>query len=89
MPPINIPERIKTVDTAPPLRVKIKPTTVDATPPPRVQRNIPNIIPPDDPTTPSPRVRPRHSPRHHQGPHVIPQCNMAKHHYLSAIPPYF
>eukprot|EP00957_Ditylum_brightwellii_P149965 11421603-Ditylum_brightwellii.AAC.1 len=72
--PMNIPKRIKTVDT---------------TPPPRVQTKIPHIIPPDDLTTPSPRVQPRRSPRQHQGPHIIPQCNMAQHHYLSAIPPYF
>eukprot|EP00957_Ditylum_brightwellii_P115750 8830136-Ditylum_brightwellii.AAC.1 len=73
VPPINIPERIKTVNTTPPPRVQInKPTTVDATPPPRVQKNVPNIIPPDDTAAPSPRVQPCRSPRHHQGPHIIP-----------------
>eukprot|EP00957_Ditylum_brightwellii_P059078 4481460-Ditylum_brightwellii.AAC.1 len=55
--PMNIPKRIKTVDTTPPLRV---------------QEKIPNIIPPDDPTAPSPRVQPHRSPRQHQGPHIIP-----------------
>eukprot|EP00957_Ditylum_brightwellii_P187951 14310000-Ditylum_brightwellii.AAC.1 len=49
---------------------------VDTTPALRVQTKLPNIIPPDNPTTPSPRVQPRRSPRQHQGPHIIPQCNM-------------
>eukprot|EP00957_Ditylum_brightwellii_P184365 14043078-Ditylum_brightwellii.AAC.1 len=40
VPSMDIPKRIKTVDT---------------TPPPRVQTKLPNIIPPDNPTTPSPR----------------------------------
>eukprot|EP00957_Ditylum_brightwellii_P065610 4975904-Ditylum_brightwellii.AAC.1 len=40
VPPMDIPKRIKTVDTTPPLRVQMK---------------LPNIIPPDNPTTPSPR----------------------------------
>eukprot|EP00957_Ditylum_brightwellii_P011966 902664-Ditylum_brightwellii.AAC.1 len=74
IPQMDIPERIKTVNT---------------TPPPRVPTKLPNIIPPDDPTTPSLRVQPCRSPRQHQGPHMIPQCNMAHHQYLSAIPPYF
>eukprot|EP00957_Ditylum_brightwellii_P151784 11558383-Ditylum_brightwellii.AAC.1 len=74
VPPVSIPERIKTVDT---------------TPPPRVQENKPNIVPPDDTTAPSPRVQPRKSPHQHQGPHIIPQCNTIQQHYLSAIPPYF
>eukprot|EP00957_Ditylum_brightwellii_P074743 5680970-Ditylum_brightwellii.AAC.1 len=90
VPPVNIPERIKTVDITPSLRVQInKPTTVNTTPPPRVQKNEPNIIPPNDTNAPSPRVQPCRSPCQHQGPHIIPQCNMAQHHYLSSIPPYF